>query len=142
MRALSFPDPNVWMALLVADHVHRPAAVAWWNQDQSEIIAFSRVTQITVLRLLTTSGVMNGQPLSMKAAWNAYDRLFEDARVAWLPEPPDVEEHFRKHTASRIASPKLWADAYLLALAHQLDGTLVTFDRALATRDPRSLLLS
>jgi len=130
------------MALLVADHVHRPAAVAWWNQDQSEIIAFSRVTQITVLRLLTTSGVMNGQPLSMKAAWNAYDRLFEDARVAWLPEPPDVEEHFRKHTASRIASPKLWADAYLLALAHQLDGTLVTFDRALATRDPRSLLLS
>jgi len=30
---------------------------------------------------------MNGKPLTMSAAWRAYDLLFEDNRVALLPEP-------------------------------------------------------
>jgi len=33
---------------------------------------------------------MNGKPLTMSAAWHAYDRLFEDDRVALLPEPDSL----------------------------------------------------
>ena len=55
MGSLSFPDINVWLALLIEDQVHRPEALAWWRADQSEQVAFSHFTQIGVLRLLTTS---------------------------------------------------------------------------------------
>ena len=48
------------------------------ESDSSTTIAFSRFTQISVLRLLTTAAAMNGKPLTMGAAWRAYDRLFED----------------------------------------------------------------
>lgn len=57
--SLSFPDINVWLALLIEDHVHRPAAVAWWRADLSEQVALSSLTRIGVLRLLTMSAAMN-----------------------------------------------------------------------------------
>ncbi|SPE36507.1 Ribonuclease VapC41 (fragment) [Candidatus Sulfopaludibacter sp. SbA3] len=99
------------------------------------------MTQIAVLRLLTTPAAMNGQPLSMRKAWSAYDRLYDDSRVAFVPEHPDVELTFRKRAATNFSSPKLWADAYLLSFADVAGGRLVTFDRALASRSPDSVLL-
>lgn len=142
MSSLTFPDVNVWLALLLADHVHREPARQWWTDDESETIAFSRFTQVSVLRLLTTAGVMGGSPLTMKAAWAAYDKLFDDSRVAFVAEPKELEKQFRKNASSRTASPKVWADAYLLAFSQQLGGVLVTFDRALAGRDASCLLLT
>jgi len=134
MTSLSFPDVNVWLALLLADHTHRGAAAAWWNSAASQTIAFSRFTQMGVLRILTTAAAMNGKPLAMDAAWQAYDRLFEDDRVALLPEPEDLEAKFRALSRSPQASPKVWADAYLVAFAEQYEATLITFDKALSNR--------
>jgi hypothetical protein len=142
MTSLSFPDVNVWLAVLLADHIHRAPARKWWESDVSAIIAFSRFTQISVLRLLTTAAAMNGKPLSMSAAWHAYDRLFDDDRVALLPEPDSLEPAFRKLSRSRVVSPKVWADAYIVAFAARSNGTLVTFDRALANREAVCLLLN
>jgi len=73
MSSLSFPDINVWLALLLEDHVHRRAAKQWWDADRSEAVGFIRLTQVGVLRLLTTPAAMNGKPLTMSAAWSAYD---------------------------------------------------------------------
>jgi len=140
MTSLSFPDVNVWLALLLANHTHRAATIEWWDSETSDVIAFSRFTQIGVLRLLTTAAAMNGKPLGMDAAWQAYDRLFEDGRVALLPEPDTFEPQFRSLSRSRTASPKVWADAYLAAFAAQCGGTLVTFDQALASRGECVLL--
>jgi len=95
---------------------------------------------MSVLRLLTTAGAMNGQPLHMDAAWAAYDRLFEDERVVFYPEPAGAETRFREYASGSVAAPKLWADAWLLAVAHAAPGTLITFDRALAARGARCLL--
>ena len=50
---------NVWLALLLEDHVHRAVAKAWWDTDVSEAIGFLRFTQIAVLRLLTNAAAMN-----------------------------------------------------------------------------------
>ena len=141
MTSLTFPDINVWLAILLADHVHRESAKKWWEQDRSDTLAFIRFTQIGVLRLLTTAAAMNNQPLSMSEAWAAYDQLFNDDRVAFVEEPRGLETHFREHTRDGRSSPKLWADAWLLAYAEESSGVIVTFDQALARRRLNSVLL-
>ena len=128
------------MALLLENHVHREAALLWWGAADATI-AFTRFTQMSVLRLLTTAAAMDGKPLTLNEAWRAYDRLFADERVGLMPEPPDIENRFRQNTRGRSDSPKLWADAWLLAFAQSADGILVTFDRALAARGTCCLLL-
>jgi toxin-antitoxin system PIN domain toxin len=138
----SCPDVNVWLALLTVDHVHHDAARRWWEQDTSRSILFCRLTQMGVLRLLTTDAVMNGKPLSMIGAWQVYDRVFSDERVAFAAEPPEMEGAFRKLTSGNGSSPKAWADAYLAAFAGQVRAQIVTFDKALAGKATGALLLS
>jgi len=140
MISLNFPDVNVWMALVLENHVHRQVAQTWWQATDSTI-AFMRFTEMSVLRLLTTPAAMSGKPLSIDDAWRVYDRLFEDERVSFIPEPAAAERHFREFASGRAASPKLWADAWLLGFAQAAEGTLVTFDWALAARGPSCLLL-
>lgn len=137
--SLSFPDVNVWMALVLEHHVHRRVARAWWEASPGPI-AFTRFTQISLLRLLTTSAAMDGQPLGMDEAWRVHDQLYADDRVVLLPEPVDVEAAFRQYTSGGTAAPKRWADAWLLAVASSGMGTLITFDRALAARGAHCLL--
>ena len=132
MNSLSFPDVNVWLALALEHHVHRPAAAAWWKSPESARIGMNRATQMGFLRLLTTAAAMEGMPLSMSEAWEVHDRLFDDDRVGFFAEPPGLEQSFRQGSTSPTASPKVWADAYLLAFAAGHKGRLVTFDQALA----------
>jgi hypothetical protein len=142
MTSLNIPDVNVWLALLMADHVHRHPAIAWWETTRSATHGFCRITQISVLRVLTTAAAMNGKPLTMLEAWAVHDRLFEDERVVFLPEPAGLQEEFRARTILKSASPKVWADAYLGAFAAAAGATLVTFDRALKDRSGKCLVLT
>jgi len=138
---LSFPDVNVWLALLLEDHEHHAQALAWWVQPEEVALGFTRLTQLSVLRLLTTSAVTRDQPLTMTEAWQAYERLFQDERVALYPEPTGFEMRFRQLSQLPTASPKVWADAYLLAFASGHQGQLVTFDRAMENRGASCLVL-
>jgi hypothetical protein len=95
MTSSSFPDVNVWLALLLEDHIHRASARQWWESNQSDLIGFLRLTQMSVLRILTTPAAMNGKPLRMPEAWAAYDQLFGDDRVVFLHEPRGIEVSFR-----------------------------------------------
>ena len=140
MTSLSFPDVNVWLALILENHVHRAAALAWWGRADG-VAAFLRITQLSVLRLLTTNAAMDGQALTMAVAWQAYDRLFEDDRVVFYPEPSGLEANFRQLSKATLASPKVWADAYLVAFASGHQGQLVTFDRTLENRGANCLVL-
>jgi toxin-antitoxin system PIN domain toxin len=139
MSSLSFPDINVWLALATHEHVHADIARRWWEKE-SGTIAFCRLTQLGFLRLMTTAAVMDGNPLTIAAAWRVYDRLFEDERVAFVSEPPEVEKRFREKALGRTVSPKVWADAWLLAVAQAAGGVLVTFDKALGPRGAQCLL--
>jgi toxin-antitoxin system PIN domain toxin len=140
MTSLSFPDVNVWLALLLEDHIHRALVRQWWDSAQSGMY-FLRLTQVSVLRLLTTPAAMNGRPLRMTEAWSSYDHLFDDDRVAFLDEPANIDVVFRKYSSKRHASPKLWADAWLLAFAECAGGTVITLDQALAARASHTVLL-
>jgi uncharacterized protein len=140
MTSLSFPDINVWVALAAIEHEHRPIARHWWASYKGSI-AFCRLSQLGLLRLLTTAAFMDGKPLSNLQAFDVYDQFFEDSRVSFVSEVPEVERHFRRNSASNSPSSKLWADAWLLAFAQATGGTLVTFDPALASRSSQCLLL-
>jgi toxin-antitoxin system PIN domain toxin len=139
MSSLNFPDINVWLALAAPEHLHAAVAQRWWNEE-SGAIAFSRLTELGFLRLMTTAAVMDGKPLTVAEAWRVYDRLYDDDRVMFVSEPPEVERLFREKASGRTASPKLWADAWLLAVAQAAGGILITFDKALASRGAHCLL--
>jgi uncharacterized protein len=130
---------NVWLALATPEHVHAAEARRWWEQE-SGAIAFCRLTQLGFLRLMTTAAAMDDKPLTMAAAWRVYDRFYEDDRVIFVGEPLDVEKRFREKAAGRTVSPKVWADAWLLAFAQAAEGVLVTFDKALGSRGACCLL--
>ncbi len=83
---------------------------------------------------------MDGKALTMAEAWQAYDLFFEDDRVIFLPEASSVESAFRRGTFSAVVSPKVWADAWLLAVAEAAGGVVVTFNRALSARGAHCLL--
>jgi toxin-antitoxin system PIN domain toxin len=137
--ALSFPDMNVWLALATREHIHSPLASRWWEQEAGAI-AFSRLTQLGFLRLTTTAAAMDGRPLTIAQAWRVYDRFYDDDRVLFVAESPEVEQRFREKAVGRQASPKVWGDAWLLAVAEAADGVLVTFDKALGARGAHCLL--
>jgi hypothetical protein len=139
MNSLSFPDVNVWLALATPEHVHSVAARRWW-EEETGVIAFSRITQLGFLRLMTTAAAMGGKPLTMLEAWGVHDRFFDDDRVAFIAEPAGIEAPFRQNASARTVSPKVWVDGWLLAFAQAAEGTLVTFDKALAARGAYCLL--
>ncbi len=139
MTSLVFPDVNVWLALSTPEHVHNGLAKRWWRLQDGPI-AFSRITQLGFLRLITTAAAMGGKPLTLTEAWSAYDSFYGDDRVLFLSDPPSVDQRFRARASVPTASPKIWQDAWLLAVAETAQGTLVTFDRALKSLGAYCLL--
>ena len=136
---LGVPDINVWLALATHEHPHHTLARRWWRQHEGRI-AFLRLSQLGFLRLMTTAAAMDGKPLTMDEAWIVHDRFYDDDRVTCIPEPSDVEMRFRERAVGRSASPKVWADAWMLAHTNAADGVLITFDMALAARGAHCLL--
>ena len=138
-----FPDVNVWGALTYEGHVHHGVVALWLVGAGRDVrLFFCRITQLSLLRLLTTDAIMGREALNQRNAWRVYDRWLRDERIALLPEPAELERSFRRLTRSRLASPKDWADSYLAAFASRASLTLVTFDQALHRRVRQSLLLS
>jgi toxin-antitoxin system PIN domain toxin len=141
MNTLNFLDANVWLALLWNRHVHSDRAREWFEASSGEKFFFCRFTQITVLRLLTTEKVMGSETRSMAETWRLWDQISEDPRIAFLPESPELESEFRIHSSLDSRSPKVWADAYLIAFSVLAGTRLVSFDRALASRNVDVLIL-
>jgi toxin-antitoxin system PIN domain toxin len=138
-EGLSIPDINVWLALAAPEHPHNSLAERWWRRHEGPI-AFARLSQLGLLRLTTTAAAMGGKPLTIDEAWSVYDRFYDDDRVTFVPEPSDVEKRFRESAVGRAASPKVWGDAWMLAMASAAGGVLVTFDKALSLRGAHCLL--
>jgi toxin-antitoxin system PIN domain toxin len=143
-KSFLFPDVNVWIALTYDGHVHHRAATKWFQSlGTNARLFFCRVTQLGLLRLLTTEAVMGKEEvLSQAEAWDAYNQWLLDERVTFLAEPPGIEESFRASSRSARPSPKDWADSYLVAFAATSNLTLVTFDRALKSKAEHALLLT
>ena len=115
----------------------------WFESLDDEVrFCFCRFTQLGFLRLLTAQAVMGDEVLSQREAWRVYDRWLADDRVNLVDEPQGLEQRLRPLTRSRHASPKVWADAYLIAFAAASQMTLVTFDRAFRGKTKPLMLLA
>lgn len=141
MNTLNFPDSNVWLALLWERHIHSEKASEWLERESGAQFFFCRFTQLTVLRLLTTEAILGEDTLTMSAAWNLWDKTWADTRISLLAEPANLEPGFRSRSRLSTASPKVWADAYLLAFASVARLKFVTFDRALKAQGADVLVL-
>jgi toxin-antitoxin system PIN domain toxin len=141
MNTLNFLDANVWLALLWGRHIHSERAREWFDEAGEEQFFFCRFTQLTILRLLTTEKIMGKDTKTISEAWSVWDRVWADTRIAFLPEPDDLEKEFRSRSRLLSRSPKVWADAYLLAFASAAGLKFVTFDRALKAQGADLLVL-
>jgi len=77
----------------------------------------------------------------MSNAWSMLEQIQHDERVYFLAEPYGIDREFQRRSKLPTRSPKVWADAYLLAFAAAGGLKLVTFDRALKTKGVDVLVL-
>jgi toxin-antitoxin system PIN domain toxin len=136
------PDVNVWLALASRRHVHASACGDWLNSLGSAEVAFCRISQMGLLRLLTNASVMGADVLSSRKAWTTYEAILADGRVHFAPEPFGLGDEWRKLTAQERPTPRVWTDAYLAAFARAGGMRLVTLDRAILSLTADVLLLS
>jgi hypothetical protein len=135
------PDVNVWLALVAERHVHNAEAARWFDSVRNQQVAFCRVTQMGLLRLLTNRKVMGVDVQTMAKAWAAYERARVDARVLFLTEPYALESEWRRLTSARAVSTNTWTDTYLSAFAATAGLEFVTFDKKARRGSQGTLLL-
>jgi len=128
-------DSNVWLALALSGHAHHAVARQWFNgMEAASSVFFCRATQQTFLRLLTNAAVLSpygNPPLTNRQAWEAYEALLGDDRIAFrVGEPSGIEARWKRFARRDTASPKVWMDAYLAAYALTGGYRMVTTDAA------------
>ena len=110
-------DSNVWLALALSMHAHHAAAREWFEAvADPRSVLFCRATQQTFLRLLTNASVLSpygNAPLTNRQAWEAYQALLADDRIAFRSEEPaGLEAQWRRFAVRETG------------LAQDLDGRL------------------
>jgi toxin-antitoxin system PIN domain toxin len=128
-------DVGVWLAAVWGRHIHHPAVRTWFDR-QEDRLGICRITQMSLLRLLSNPSVMGAETLTRSAAWRVIDSLRADGRVNWVDEPLHLEPVWRALSAREDNNHKLWTDDYLAAFAQAGDLTLATLDAAFARRYP------
>jgi uncharacterized protein len=126
-------DINVWLALVDENHVHHGRARRYWDEESAEQIAFTRVTMLGFVRLLTNRAAMNNLPFTAPEAWQAYRALRGLPEVTWIGELDDdahaadtLLEGWMKD-ASEFSTLQ-WTDAHLASVATTFRCRLVSFD--------------
>ena len=122
-------DVNVLVALLDGGHLHHRTATAWLAAHQRAGWASCPLTQNGCIRILSLASYPNPQPPGAVAArlaaalsgeqhafWPDSLSLLAPGRLAW----------------DQVLGSRQVTDAYLLALAVELGGRLVTFDRGIS----------
>ena len=123
MRALL--DVNVLIALLDSDHASHDSAISWFSKHAREGWASCPITQNGCIRIMSNPGYPNPFPVQA-----VIERLAEacqqDIHEFWPDEVSLLDPHVVDTT--RIHGPRQLTDIYLLALAVQHEGRLVTFN--------------
>jgi toxin-antitoxin system PIN domain toxin len=121
-------DINVLIGLLDSDHASHDSAISWFSKHAREGWASCPITQNGCIRIMSNPGYPN--PLPVQAV---IDHLAEagrqDMHEFWPDEVSLLDSAVVDST--RIHGPRQLTDVYLLALAVQHEGRLVTFDGAI-----------
>jgi toxin-antitoxin system PIN domain toxin len=118
-------DVNVLIALLDSDHASHDSAINWFAKHAREGWASCPITQNGCMRVMSNPAYPN--PLPVQAVIKRLaEACRQDIHEFWPDEvsllDSDVVDSTRIHGARQLT------DTYLLALAVQHEGRLVTFD--------------
>lgn len=127
MRALL--DVNVLVALLDGGHLHHAAATDWLASHMSGGWASCPLTQNGCIRILSLASYPNPQPPAAVAQRLA--QALTGRHHEFWPDSLSLLEPQRLNWSHVLGSRQV-TDAYLLALAEQRGGRLVTFDRGIS----------
>ena len=65
-------DAGVWLAAVWGRHAHHPATADWFDRQAGDLV-FCRVTQMSLLRLLSNPAIMGDDAVDRSQAWRAFD---------------------------------------------------------------------
>jgi uncharacterized protein len=128
-------DVGAWLATIWGGHPHHHVAARWFDKQADDLL-LCRVTQMSLLRLVSNRAIMGDDVLTRSEAWRIVDQLWSDSRILWADEPAQLEAVFRTISARNDRSHKLWTDDYLAAFAQASDASLATLDAKLRQRYP------
>ena len=124
-------DVNVLLPLLLPQHAAHAAARAWLGAQPFGRLRYALPVQLGVLRLLSQPRVMGSGVLPPEAALATWSALVAATGMQELHAPqPGHAALLSGAVAGRAATPNLWTDAWLAALAQALGCEMVTFDQA------------
>jgi uncharacterized protein len=128
-------DVGVWLAAIWGRHAQHRIATQWFDEQPDDLI-LCRVTQMSLLRLISNPAIMREDAVTRSEAWRIIDQLWSDNRVLWAEEPDHLESVFRAISARNDNCHKLWTDDYLAAFAQASSASLATLDTKLKERYP------
>ena len=132
---MKLPDVNVWLAAVWARHVHHDTARAWIDRLDDDL-AFCRVTEMALLRLLSNPAVMGPDAQTRRRAWDILLALEADPRTRFLQEPSGLAPLWMTYSKRDDRDHLLWTDDYLAAFAQAGQLEIVTLDRKFTDRYP------
>lgn len=128
MRCIA--DVNVLLPLLCEGHPFQAPAYEWFDGRDADSVGWCLPVRLAILRHLSNERIMGSGVLRPEESLDAWDQLARDERMFEVSAlPPSLEQRLRSNVIGRRASPKLWTDAWLAALAESLGHEMVTFDR-------------
>ena len=133
MQEIDIPDLNLWLALIDPDHEHHGRARHYWEHEAVAGIAFCRVTLLGLLRLLTNSRVMRGEPFTPVQAWEAYHTFIALPEVCFIEDSLAAEWQFELWSRRPDFAAHRWTDAFIAALAFTSGARVVSFDSDFAS---------
>ncbi|MGO9316837.1 MAG: TA system VapC family ribonuclease toxin [Terracidiphilus sp.] len=128
-------DVNVLLAWLWPAHEAHMAASSWMNDHRQEPWATCPVTEMGFLRIVTTRSFSPHAPAWPEAVEILCKYTEGSPRHCFWQDSLTMAE-LNRRLGRRIKSTSLITDAYLLALAMQNDGCMVTFDYRMETLAP------
>lgn len=126
MRALL--DVNFLVSLFDPDHVLHEAAFDWFGKHASEGWASCPLTQNGFIRITSQPRYANPLPVNV-VAQRLRDAAAHRHHEFWPDDLSLLDQESIDTT--RIHGPRQVTDVYLLGLAVERGGRLVTFDRAM-----------
>ncbi len=127
---ISLLDANVLIALFDSAHIHHQTAHRWFEKESPQGWASCAVTQNACIRILSQPSYP-GRLAVADIALRLWKATRSERHHFW---PDRIEPCDPKHfDHSRVLTPKHLTDLYLLGLAVENGGRLVSFDRGIST---------
>lgn len=129
MARVQLLDVNVLVALFDPDHIHHEPAHDWFSDHREHGWATCPLTENGFVRVITHPRYRADPPRLVVAARQLRQFCASGDHHFWNDTPSLRDED--AFSLGSLRGPAQVTDVYLLALAVQMKGTLVTFDRTI-----------